>query len=58
MTDYIKIKLVAWTAEIEQLKAEIIISDRINDQDSIVDASNRLGDINSEILALLGEDKN
>jgi len=57
MNDYIKIKLVAWTAEIEHLKAEIIYYDAMDEYEAISDKSDRLREINQEILKLLGENE-
>ena len=57
MNDYIRIKLVAWTAEIEHLKAEIIYYDAMDNYEVVSEKSARLSEINEEILKLLGENK-
>ncbi len=57
MNDYIKIKMVAWTAEIEQLKTERIIAEKNDSPLWLEDISERLAEISEEILRLLGENK-
>jgi len=57
MNDYMRIKLVAWTAEIESLKADVIYYENLEDYDQVGRAASRLSQINVEILSLLGEGK-
>ena len=57
MNDYIKIKLVAWTAEIESLRAATSLAEFLQDYNTLADNKDRLREINQEILKLLGENE-
>ena len=57
MSDYVRIKLVAWTAEIEGLKAQLIMAEKEEIVVMIDEITDRFFQINREILTLLGEDE-
>jgi len=57
MSDYIKIKMLAWEAEIESLKADVIYYENLGDFDQVGRAASRLSRLSIEILSVLGEGK-